>query len=213
MSFEPENKKFEHYGKASLEKASKGTSLKIAICLLIAVFAQTTLVGLMPDAIGQWLVYVDWLLIVLVYVCLGRDPVQALVTAVVAGVLHDAFSRTPANGVMTAIGVSGFAYVLAAYAADRIVSVIVADNLLVRFATVASASLVNTLTKVLFYKLLKFDLPVLISGKGVAAAFVFGLVTNLIAAALIYLVLDRVFNKNSALKLRRSEARRGKVKF
>jgi rod shape-determining protein MreD len=196
-----------------LEKASRGTSVKIAICLLVAVFAQTTLAGLAPEAIGQWLAYVDWLLIVVVYVCLGRDPVQALVTAVAAGLLHDAFSRAPANGVMTAIGVSGFAYVLAAYAADRIVSVIVADNLLVRFATVASASLVNTLTKVAFYKLLKFKLPVLIGGKGIAAAIVFGLVTNLIAAALIYFLLDRVFNKDSALKLRRNEARRGKVKF
>lgn len=196
-----------------MEKASRGTSLKIAACLLVAVFAQTTLVGLAPNAIGQWLAYVDWLLIVVVYVCLGRDPVQALVTAVLAGVLHDAFSRAPADGVMTAVGVSGFAYVLAAYAADRIVSVIVADNLLVRFATVASASLINTLTKVAFYKLLKFKLPVLIGGKGIAAAIVFGLVTNLIAAALIYFVLDRVFNKNSALKIRRSEARRGKVKF
>jgi len=196
-----------------LEKASRGTSVKIAVCLLVAVFAQTTLVGLAPEAIGQWLAYVDWLLIVVVYVCLGRDPVQALVTAVAAGLLHDVFSRGPANGVMTAIGVSGFAYVLAAYAADRIVSVIVADNLLVRFATVASASLVNTLTKVVFYKLLKFKLPVLIGGKGVAAAIVFGLVTNLIAAALIYFLLDRIFNKDSALKLRRSEARRGKVKF
>ncbi len=196
-----------------METASRGTSVKIAACLLVAVFAQTTLVGLAPNAIGQWLAYVDWLLIVVVYVCLGRDPVQALVTAVVAGVLYDAFSRAPADGVMTAVGVSGFAYVLAAYAADRIVSVIVADNLLVRFATVASASLINTLTKVAFYKLLKFKLPVLISGKGVAAAIVFGLVTNLIAAALIYFVLDRVFNKNSALKIRRSEARRGKVKF
>lgn len=196
-----------------MEKASRGTSLKIAACLLVAVFAQTTLVGLAPDAIGQWLAYVDWLLIVIVYVCLGRDPVQALITAVAAGLIYDTFSRGHANGVMSAIGVSGFAYVLAAYIADRIVSVIVADNLLVRFATVASASLVSTLTKIAFYKLLKFKLPVLIGGKGIAAAIVFGLVTNLIAAALIYFVLDRVFNKNSALKVRRSEARRGRARF
>lgn len=181
--------------------------------MLVAVFAQTTLVGLAPDAIGQWLAYVDWLLIVIVYVCLGRDPVQALITAVAAGLIYDTFSRGHANGVMSAIGVSGFAYVLAAYIADRIVSVIVADNLLVRFATVASASLVSTLTKIAFYKLLKFKLPVLIGGKGIAAAIVFGLVTNLIAAALIYFVLDRVFNKNSALKVRRSEARRGRARF
>ncbi len=196
-----------------MEKASRGTSLKIAACLLVAVFAQTTLVRLAPDAIGQWLAYIDWLLVVVVYVCLGRDPVQALLTAVAAGLLYDAFSRGSANGVETAFGVSGFAYVLSAYVADRIVSVIVADNLLVRFATVASASLVNTLVRYSFYKLLKFKLPVLIGGKGLAAAVVFGLVTNLIAAILLYLFLDRFFSKDSALRVRRSEARRGKNWF
>ncbi|MBS1786570.1 MAG: rod shape-determining protein MreD [Acidobacteria bacterium] len=193
-----------------MEKASRGTSFKIAACLLVAVFAQTTVVGLVPEAIGQWLGYIDWLLIVVVYVCLGRDPVQALLTAVAAGILYDVFSRGMANGVETAVGVSGFSYVLAAYVADRIVSIIVADNLLVRFATVASASLVNTLTRYAFYKLLKFKLPVLTGGKGLAAAIVFGLVTNLIAATLLYLFFDRIFNKNSALRVRRSEARRGK---
>ena len=177
---------------------------------MVAVFAQTTLVGLVPETIGQWLGYIDWLLVVVVYVCLGRDPVQALLTAVAAGILHDVFSRGLAFGVDTAVGISGFAYVLSAYVADRIVSVIVADNLLVRFATVASASLVNTLTRYAFYKLLKFKLPVLIGGKGLAASIVFGLVANLIAATLLYLLLDRIFNKNSALRVRRSEARRGR---
>lgn len=193
-----------------MEKASRGTSLKIAACLLVAVFAQTTVVSLVPETVGQWLGYIDWLLVVVVYVCLGRDPVQALLTAVAAGVLYDVFSRGLAFGVDTAVGISGFAYVLSAYLADRIVSVIVADNLLVRFATVASASLVNTLTRYAFYKLLKFKLPVLIGGKGLAASIVFGLVANLIAATLLYLLLDRVFNKNSALRVRRSEARRGR---
>lgn len=193
-----------------MEKASRGTSIKIAACLLVAVFAQTTIVSLVPQAIGQWLAYIDWLLVIVVYVCLGRDPVQALVTAVAAGFLYDVFSRGMAFGVETAVGVSGFAYVLAAYVADRIVSVIVADNLLVRFATVASASLINTLTRYAFYKLLKFKLPVLIGGKGLAASIVFGLVANLIAATLLYLLLDRIFNKNSALRVRRSEARRGR---
>ncbi|MGH9801700.1 MAG: rod shape-determining protein MreD [Blastocatellia bacterium] len=175
--------------------------------MLVAVFAQTTIVVWVPEAIGQWLAYIDWLLVVVVYVCLGRNPVQALVTAVTAGFLYDVFSRVQAPGVETAVGVSGFAYVLSAYVADRIVSVIVADNMLVRFATVASATLVNTLTRYAFYKILK--LPVLTGGKGLAAAIVFGLVTNLIAAVLLYLFLDRIFNKNSALRLRRSEARRG----
>jgi len=196
-----------------LEKESRATTVKIAACLLVAIFAQTTLVHLLPETLGRWIGHIDWLLLVVVYVCLQRNPARALLTAVFAGVIHDAFSRVQAPGVSQAIGVSGFAYVLAAYLADRIVSVIVADTMLVRFATVASASVVNTLMRYAFYKLLKFKLPVLVGGEGIAAAVVFGLVTNLIASALLYILLDRLFNKNSASRLRRSEARRIKARF
>ncbi|MGE0887074.1 MAG: rod shape-determining protein MreD [Blastocatellales bacterium] len=196
-----------------MENTSRGTALKIAICLLVAVFAQTTFVRLVPDSVGRWLAYIDWLLLVVVYICLQRNPVQALLTAAAAGLVQDAFSRGQAIGVVQAIGVSGFAYVLAAYAADRIVSVIVADTLLVRFATVASASVINTFTRYAFYKLLKFNLPVLIGGQGLAAAIVFGLVTNLIVSVLLYMILDRVFRRDSALRLRRNEARRIRSKF
>ena len=190
-----------------MEKESRATTVKIAACLFVAIFAQTTLVHNSPGTLGRWLGHIDWLLLVVVYVCLQRNPVRALLTAVVAGVAYDAFSRAP-------MGVSGFAYVLAAFVADRIVSVIVADNMLVRFATVASASAVNTLTRYTFYKLLKFKLPVLLAGgQGLAAAIVFALVTNLIASALLYILLDRFFNKGSAARVRRGEARRIKARF
>ncbi|MEO6724803.1 MAG: rod shape-determining protein MreD [Blastocatellia bacterium] len=188
-----------------MEKESRATTVKIAACLLVAIFAQTTLVHLFPGTLGRWLGHIDWLLLVVVYVCLQRNPARALLTAVAAGVAYDAFSRAQA------MGVSGFAYVLAAFVADRIVSVIVADNMLVRFATVASASAVNTLTRYTFYKLLK--LPVLAGGEGLAGAIIFGLVTNLITSALLYILLDRLFNKDSAARVRRGEARRIKARF
>ena len=196
-----------------MEKESRATTVKIAACLFVAIFAQTTLVHNSPDTLGRWLGHIDWLLLVVVYVCLQRNPARALLTAVAAGVAYDAFSRAQATGVAPAIGVSGFAYVLAAFVADRIVSVIVADNMLVRFATVASASAVNTLTRYTFYKLLKFKLPVLAGGEGLTAAIVFGLVTNLIASALLYILLDRLFKKDSAARVRRGEARRIKARF
>lgn len=196
-----------------MEKESRATTVKIAACLLVAIFAQTTLVHLLPETLGRWLGHIDWLLLVVVYVCLQRNPARALLTATVAGIAYDSFSRAQAFGVPQAIGVSGFAYVLAAFVADRIVSIIVADNLMVRFATVASASAVSTLTRYTFYKLLKFKLAVLAGGEGLAAAIVFGLVTNLIASALLYILLDRLFNKDSAARVRRGEARRIKARF
>src|SRR5262249_16639978 len=137
-----------------------------------------------------------------------RNPVRALLTAMFAGVMLDAFSRVQAPGVAQAVGVSGFAYVLAAYVADRIVSVIVADNMLVRFATVASASVVNTLTPHTF-----FNLHVRRGVEGFAAALVFGLVHTLIVPVLFYILLNRLFNKTSAARVRRGEARRIKARF
>lgn len=185
-------------------KESRRKTLKIAVCLIAAAFIQTALPQLVPVALRQWLGHVDWLLLVVVYVCLQRNPPQALITAAAAGLIQDLFSLSSE----VALGVSGLAYVLAAYVADRIVSVIIADNMLVRFATVAAGSAINILVRVSFYRLLKFKLPVLAGGREIAAALVFGLFANLIVSVLLYLLLDRFFSRNAALRMRRSEARR-----
>ena len=47
----------------------------------------------------------------------------------------------------------------------------------------------------------------------VLVALVFGLVTNLIASVLLYILLDRLFDKTSAARVRRGEARRIKARF
>lgn len=185
-------------------KESRRNTLKIAVCLIAAALIQTALPQLVPAALGQWLGHVDWLLLVVIYVCLQRSPAQALITAGAAGLLQDLLSLSSE----VALGVSGLAYVLAAYVADRIVSVIVADNLLVRVATVAAGSVVSLIVRISFYRLLKFKLPALADGQDIAAAIVFGLFANLIVSILLYLLLDRFFSRNAALRSRRTEARR-----
>lgn len=166
---------------------------------------QTTLVQLAPEQIAQWLGHIDWLLLVTVYIGLQRDPFRAMLTGVAAGVIHDSFSGG------TAMGVSGLAYVLAAFVTYQITSLIVVDNLLVRFGTVAAASLVNTAVRLLFYALLRISLPVLAGGSSVAASFIFALLVHLIASILLYIVLDRLFLKGESLRRRRSEARRRRL--
>lgn len=185
-------------------KESRRNTLKIAVCLIAAALIQTALPQLVPVALGQWLGHVDWLLLIVIYVCLQRNPAQALITAGAAGLIQDFLSLSSE----VALGVSGLAYVLAAYVADRIVSVIVADNLLVRVATVAAGSVVSLLVRITFYRLLKFKLPALAGGQDIAAAIVFGLFANLIVSILLYLLLDRFFSRNAALRSRRTEARR-----
>ena len=98
--------------------------------------------------------------------------------------------------------------VIAAYVADRIASVIMVDNLIFRFLAVAAGSVINTLIRLAFYGLLKLELPVLASGREMAATIVFDLFANLFASVLLYIALDRVFNKGIDQRRRRMEARR-----
>ena len=155
-----------------------------------------------PISLGQWLGHINWLLLVVIYIGLQRDPVKALVTGAFAGVIQEAFSFGPG------VGISGLAFVLAAYVADRIASVIVVDNLWFRFSAVTAGSVVNTAVRLVFFRLLKLELPALAGGRSIAATIVFDLIANLIGSVLLYLALDRVFIKNEGQRVRRMEARR-----
>ncbi|HEY6400954.1 MAG TPA: rod shape-determining protein MreD, partial [Blastocatellia bacterium] len=100
-----------------MEKVSRGSTLKITVCLLAAAYLQTTLAQQVSAPVGQWLGHISWLLLVVVYIALQRDPVKSLMTAVAAGALHDAFSMASGVGLRTGIGVNGLALVIAAYVA------------------------------------------------------------------------------------------------
>ena len=182
-----------------MEKELHGPSRfwKIAGCLLVAAFAQTTL----PKYNG-WLGHIDWLLLVVVYVSLMRDPTLALLTATAAGIMHDAASGG------SPLGINGIAKVLAAYFAYWVSSRIVAENLLVSFLTVAGASAINTLVTLGFYRMLKFDLPPLAGINSVMAAMAMGILANLAVSVVLYMLLDRIFKSSGRLRSRRSEAMR-----
>ena len=188
----------------SLEKVSRGSTLKIAVCLFAAAYLQTTLAQQVPVSLGRWLGHISWLLLVVVYIALQRDAVRSLMTAAAAGVIHDAFSMG------RGVGVNGLAMVLAAYVADRIASVVMVDNLIFRFLAVTAGSVINTLVRLGFYRALNLELPVLAGGREMAAAVVFDLFANLFASVLLYIALDRVFNKGVGIdqRRRRMEARR-----
>jgi rod shape-determining protein MreD len=187
-----------------LEKVSRGYTLKITVCLLAAAYLQTTLAQQVPVSLGRWLGHINWLLLVVVYIALRRDAVRSLMTAAAAGVIHDALSMG------RGVGVNGLAMVLAAYVADRIASVIMVDNLIFRFLAVTAGSVINTLIRLGFYSkwALNLELPVLASGREIAATVVFDLFANLFASVLLYIALDRVFNKGIDQRRRRMEARR-----
>jgi rod shape-determining protein MreD len=170
------------------------------LCLLGAALIQVTLI----QHVNPGLRYIDWLLLVVVYVGLQqRDHKIALLTATLAGVAKDLSSGG------RVIAVSGIAYLVAAYLTDRISSVIVLDNLPVRFGTVTAASLINTIVQLIGYQILRFPLTPLTGQDNILAVLVFGLIGNLIGAVVLFLVLDKLFKTTTKQGARRSEAMRG----
>jgi cell shape-determining protein MreD len=164
------------------------------LCLLVAAFAQTSLKNIHP-----WLGYIDWLLVT-VYVGLMRDPVVALLTGTAAGMAFDFSSDVPA------VGVSGFAYVLAAYMAYWVSANFFVEGMLVRAAAVAGASVVSTVLRLFFYKVvLSYPLPA-----SAALELIWGPTLNLVLSVAVFAALDRIFGgKGGRGKARRAEAMRG----
>ncbi|NDD64389.1 MAG: hypothetical protein EBZ36_10475 [Acidobacteria bacterium] len=63
-------------GTKSLEKDNNWKTLVILVSLVVAGFSQTTLVRLVPQWVGEWLGYADWLLLVTVYIAMQRNPMS-----------------------------------------------------------------------------------------------------------------------------------------
>ncbi len=185
-----------------MEKNALGSTrnLKIGASLLIAAFLQVTL----AQYINPGLRHIDWLLLVVVYIGLQqREHLVTLLTATLAGVIKDF------NTGGRVIAISGLAYLLAGYLADRISSVIVLDNLPVRIGTVAAASLINVVVQLAGYQILRFPLAELTGQESILAPLVLGLIGNLLAAIPFFVLLDNVFQTTTRLGARRTEAMRG----
>ena len=184
-----------------MEKEAFGSTrqLKIGLCLFVAALLQVSLALFVSSGLR----YIDWLLLVVVYLALQqRKHTVALLTATVAGLLKDASSG---GGIMA---VSGIAYLFAAFVADRIGSVIVLDNLAVRFGTVAAVSLINTVLQLIAYQILRFPLAPLVGQESLLAVIVLSLLANLFASVLVFYLMDRVFKAATGLGLRRTQAMR-----
>jgi len=185
-----------------LEKNSIGSArnIKIGISLLVAALLQVTLV----QHVSQGLRYIDWLLLVVVYVGLHqRNHLLALWTATLAGIMKDVSSGGPV------FAISGIAYLLAAYLADRVSALIVLTNVPVRIGTVAAASLINIVIQLIGYQLLHLPLTPLTGQENILATIVLSLIGNLIASILLFALLDFFFQATTGQGLRRLEALRG----
>ena len=187
--------------RVDLENESTGRArvFKIGACLLVAVFAQTSLKQTISPKLG----YIDWLLLVTVYVSMMRDPVMALLTGTVAGLFLDMSS-----GRDVPMGVSGIGYVVAAYVGYWVSTSFLVEGLLIRVATVAGASVVAAILRLSLYTFtVNVKMPV-----EAALELILGPTVNLIISLLLFPALDRFFDFGRRAKLRRAEAMRGSPK-
>ena len=174
--------------------------LKIALVLVVAVILQTALRTNWP-----LFVYFNLPLIVVVYVALQRDALQALFVGAIAGLATDALS----GGLL---GAGGFSKTLVAFLVVSLATRVNLDNPLARIPVLAGASLVDDGVYVLLHRML---------GQPSNVSFVeqasFKLVGTAVAGTILLYLLDLIFSERARqrrqLAFRRRVARRGIVKL
>jgi rod shape-determining protein MreD len=105
--------------------------LKIAVALVIAIVLQLNLGG-----VWHPLSYIDFPLIVVVYIALQRHAWQALIVGTIAGLAVDA----PSGGI---IGAGGFSKTLTAYLIYFAATRVNLENTLLRIPVLAAATLID----------------------------------------------------------------------
>jgi cell shape-determining protein MreD len=128
-----------------------------------------------------------------------REPVLAMLTGTVAGILYDMSS-----GREVPMGVSGIAYVVAAYIGYWVSTSFLVEGLLIRVATVAGASVVAAILRLSLYT---FTVNVKMPAEA-ALELILGPTVNLIISIPVFLALDQLFDFGRRAKLRRAEAMR-----
>lgn len=173
--------------------------VKIAVSVALAVLLQSSLRAI--PAVGEVLVYVDLPLIMVVYLALRLDPVQAVVIGTAAGLAMDALG----GGL---IGVSGFSKTLVAFLISFMMTRIRVDNPLLRIPVLSGATLIDATLYVALHRLLR---------QPVAASFAetvaFKIIGTTIAGTMLAYILDSFMSEKAtqrrAFAFRRRIARRG----
>src|SRR5215213_402867 len=120
------------------------SQLKIAAVLLISIVLQLSL-----RAVWKPLAYIDFPLIVVVYIALQRDAWQALVVGTLAGVIVDAQS----GGL---IGAGGFSKTLTAYIIYFAATKVNLENPLLRIPVLAAATVLDSAIYVFWHRALNY---------------------------------------------------------
>jgi rod shape-determining protein MreD len=118
--------------------------LKIAAALAIAIILQLSLGGVWPK-----LAYIDFPLMVVVYIALQRHAWQSLIVGTIAGLAIDA----PSRGL---IGAGGFSKTLTAYLIYVAATRVNLENTLLRIPVLAAATLIDSAVYVFWQRSLGY---------------------------------------------------------
>src|SRR5215217_6846590 len=120
------------------------SKLKIAVVLSVSILLQ-----LLLREVWRPLSYVDFPLVVVVYIALQRDAWQALVVGTLAGLIVDA-----ASGGL--VGAGGFSKTLTAYIIYFAATRVNLENPLLRIPVLAAASVLDSAIYVFWHKVLGY---------------------------------------------------------
>jgi rod shape-determining protein MreD len=166
--------------------------LKIAAVLAVAIILQLSL-----RAVWSPLSYIDFPLVVVVYIALQRHAWQALIVGTIAGLAVDA-----AGGGL--IGAGGFSKTLTAYLIYFVVTRVNLENNLLRIPVLAAASLVDSAVYVFWHRSL---------GYPPSAPFVqtmsYKLIGTTIVGTLALFLLDSIFTERGRQRRTFASRRKG----
>jgi len=169
--------------------------LKLAAILIVSLALQLSLRSVWPP-----LVYIDFPLVVVVYIALQREAWQALVVGSLAGLIVDAQS----GGL---IGAGGFSKTLTAYIIYFAATKVNLENPLLRIPVLAAATVLDSLVYVFWHRLLGYPPTV-----PLVQTLSYKLIATTVVGTLLLYVIDSLVAERSAQRrefaTRRRVARR-----
>jgi len=166
--------------------------IKIAVVLAVAILLQLSLRAVWPP-----LSYIDFPLIVVVYIALQRHAWQALIVGTIAGLAVDA-----AGGGL--IGAGGFSKTLTAYIVFLAATRVNLENTLLRIPVVAAATLLDSAIYVFWHRSLGYPPTV-----PFVQTMSYRLIGTTIAGTVAIYLLDLLFTDHARQRRSFASRRRG----
>jgi len=165
--------------------------LRIAAVLALAIILQLSL-----RAVWAPLVFIDFPLIIVVYIALQREAWQSLIAATIAGLTVDA-----ASGGM--LGSGGFSKTLTAYVIYFAATRINLENPLLRILVLAVAAAFSATVYAALHRVLAQPLP-----KPFVETLSYSVIGTMVVGAVTLLMLDQLWSNKSQTRRQFADRRR-----